>query len=380
MTFSVNGIKQENEQKHPVELLIDVEASLRARKLLEQVGILILSIKEFTQDKKTFGDIYFTIQDHFQIIECVTKYQDLQEAANFFIFCGFELKTINRFRTPITENESTMIIANAKAYTEKRKEELMMKIEEEEKKAKKVYEDQKLEVAKQLIDKVFEKTELTLKRSEGILSISDTKKIKTLVEELKKLRMGTNFEKIRDTIQELFTLLERIDNDYFASINDQTSTIAPDSLVTMTDVAKELERMEKVKILTSLGAKVSLKNQDYAIFGSWAIFRKFLQKDLILKFADLPGLLRSLYDIVELILLITLSLLGVYTLANEIYLFSVNQFGLAYMLMSVGLWGMVIFAARYFRNRNIGRLLLIIAVAILLHYLLMRAVTTNFAL
>ena len=41
---------------------------------------------------------------------------------------------------------------------------------------------------------------------------------------------------------------------------------------------------------------------------------------------------------------------------------------------------MVIFAARYFRNKNIGRLLLIIVVAILLHYVLMRAVTTNFAL
>lgn len=79
-------------------------------------------------------------------------------------------------------------------------------------------------------------------------------------------------------------------------------------------------------------------------------------------------------------MLVVVSLLGVYTLANEIYLFAANQFGLAYTLMSVGLRGMVIFAARYLRNKNIGRLILIIALAILLHYLLMRAVTTNFAL
>jgi len=30
-------------------------------------------------------------------------------------------------------------------------------------------------------------------------------------------------------------------------------------------------------------------------------------------------------------------LLGVYTLSNELYLFAVNQFGLAYMLISVGI-------------------------------------------
>ena len=58
---------------------------------------------------------------------------------------------------------------------------------------------------------------------------------------------------------------------------------------------------------------------------------------MLLKFADVPGLLYSLYDIAELIMLVVVSLLGIYTLANEIYLFSVNQFGLAYMLMSVGL-------------------------------------------
>jgi hypothetical protein len=73
-------------------------------------------------------------------------------------------------------------------------------------------------------------------------------------------------------------------------------------------------------------------------------------------------------------------LLGVYTLSNELYLFAVNQFGLAYMLISVGVWGTVVFMARYFRKRNIGKLLLVIVFAILLHYIFMWAVNTNFAL
>lgn len=110
------------------------------------------------------------------------------------------------------------------------------------------------------------------------------------------------------------------------------------------------------------------------------MFRKFLQKDIVAKLTNIPTLLNLTYDVIELVLLVVICLFGVYALADEVYLFSSNQFGLEYMLMSIGLRGMVIFAARYFRNKNIGRLLLIMTVAILMHYILMRAVTTNFAL
>lgn len=79
-------------------------------------------------------------------------------------------------------------------------------------------------------------------------------------------------------------------------------------------------------------------------------------------------------------MLIVVVLLGIYTLANELYLFSMNQFGLAFSLISMGIRGVVIFAARYFRNKSVGKLLLIMMIAILLHYFMMWVVTTNFAL
>lgn len=86
MTFSLNGIKQERKEKYPVEMLMCIDDQLLARKFLEQQGILILDLKEFYQDKKTFGDIYFTSKFNLQEIEIVTKYEDIQEACNFFSF------------------------------------------------------------------------------------------------------------------------------------------------------------------------------------------------------------------------------------------------------------------------------------------------------
>lgn len=111
MTFSVNGIKEENDEKYNVEMLVCVDASSIARKILETTNILILSVKEFSQDKTLFGDIYFQIEHNFQTIEIVTKYADIQEACNFFTFIGFEIKTINSYSKPLPAKEVEAIIS-----------------------------------------------------------------------------------------------------------------------------------------------------------------------------------------------------------------------------------------------------------------------------
>lgn len=380
MTFSVNGIKQEKNEKYTIEMLVCADAPLLVRKILEEHTILILSLKEFTDDKKTFGDIYFTINLNFQDIDIVTKYTDIQEACNFFTFIGFDIARINSYSKPLSKKEIDAIISHAQSDAANKKTQVREQIEKMENEEKKVYEDVHLESAKKIISRVFEKIDETTKRSAGAISLQDTKKIKALADELKKLRMGTNFEKIREIIQEIFKMIEKINDKRYASIQNANDTISNESLVTKVDVDKELERMENVKILKSLGAHISLKNQDYAIFGSSAIFRKFLQKDFLLKVSNLWWLLYSLYDITEFIVVIVISLLWIYTLANDIYLFSTNQFSFAFSLISIGIRWIVIFASRYFRNKSVGKLLLIILIAIGLHYALMWMITANFAL
>ncbi len=99
--------------------------------------------------------------------------------------------------------------------------------------------------------------------------------------------MGNNVEKITATIQQLFDLLDRIDSIYYAQL-PSASPISPTSLVTQQDISREAEKLENIKILQSLGAKISLKNKDYSLFGTSAIMRKFLQKDMLAKMMDLP--------------------------------------------------------------------------------------------
>ena len=197
----------------------------------------------------------------------MTKYTDIQEACNFFTFIGFDISSINSYSKPISKKEIDTIITNGQTDASTKKADVRKQILEKETEERKVYQDEKLESAKKIISRVFEKVDECTKRSAGTISLIDTKKLKALTEELKKLRMGTNFEKIRETIQDIFKMIEAINDVYYASIQNPNDTISNESLITPVDVDKELERMENVKILKSLHAHISLKNQDYASFG-----------------------------------------------------------------------------------------------------------------
>ncbi|MEI7919155.1 MAG: hypothetical protein WCH65_02890 [bacterium] len=67
------------------------------------------------------------------------------------------------------------------------------------------------------------------------------------------------------------------------------------------------------------------------------MFWKFLQKDLITKWSNIGSVLYNLFDMTELLLLLVIASLGIYTIANEIYLFSLNQYGLSFSLITLGI-------------------------------------------
>jgi hypothetical protein len=82
-------------------------------------------------------------------------------------------------------------------------------------------------------------------------------------------------------------MIEKINDEWYASIQNSDDIISPHSLVTKVDLDRELDRMENVKILKMFHINIPAKHQDYAILGSYGIFWNFLQKDFLYKIADL---------------------------------------------------------------------------------------------
>jgi len=71
-------------------------------------------------------------------------------------------------------------------------------------------------------------------------------------DELKKLKLGTNHERIVEIIEEITTMLDSIENEYYEANKDKEQKIFEDSIVTDVDITKEIHKLEKVEQLKKI--------------------------------------------------------------------------------------------------------------------------------
>ena len=69
--------------------------------------------------------------------------------------------------------------------------------------------------------------------------MQELKKVSSLQEELRKLRMGNNYEKIRDVGKDLIAIIQDIDERHFLDLRSQAKILIKDSEVTDIDLEKE---------------------------------------------------------------------------------------------------------------------------------------------
>jgi len=92
MTFIVNGIKEGFDKKYSIEFVLWVDSSLLAKKFLENIWIIVLSLKEYKETKWKFGNISFTVNYLQQEIPLFANFDgDLSQACDFFLMAGFDI-------------------------------------------------------------------------------------------------------------------------------------------------------------------------------------------------------------------------------------------------------------------------------------------------
>jgi len=71
-------------------------------------------------------------------------------------------------------------------------------------------------------------------------------------DELKKLKLGTNHERIVELVEEMTAILEATENDFYNANTDKDKKIFEDSVVTDVDIQKEINKVEKTQQLKNV--------------------------------------------------------------------------------------------------------------------------------
>ena len=239
MTFRVNGIKQKQSSTTPIVLVVETDSELLVRKLLEKYTILVLSIDEYKQDPKLFGDVWAKIKRGFDGITIVSEGSDVKKVCENLLDMGLEIAEINSYSNPLPSETMQAIINDARTAIQMKQAMEMQSIQGKKDEKKKIYADPKLARAKVVVERIFERIPPLLKNLEGQLESQDIKHISTLQEDLKKLRMGNNYEKIRDLADEILDRMQHMEEVVITLHPEQATEIIKDSVVTDQDIQKE---------------------------------------------------------------------------------------------------------------------------------------------
>lgn len=380
MTFRVNGIKQKQSGNLPIVLVVDSDSSLLVRKLLEKYNILVLDISEYNQEIKTFGDVWVKVKWWFDGITLVSDDADIQNVCKNFLEIGLDIIEINSFAHPLSTGdmetllETTRTLVDAETATEKQV------IQTKKAEQKKIYNDPKLADAKEVVARIFGRIPILMQNLEWTMNGKSLKQISVRQEDLKKLRMGNNFEKIRDLAINLLALMWEWELVYFDQQKITSHPIFPNSVVMDSDFAREEMNLIYAQQRRLLGKLISVHLLDSSIGWNISIFLTFLQKDLFATFTNPTLVLYHLYDALLLCVIFLLSIAGSFVLYNLIWPLVDNLSIMWLPMIKIGCFGLLLWLGSFWKKKDIWNLILIGVLIALAYRLLTWLIITNFAL
>ena len=370
MTFVVNAIKQEKETTNTYSFLLDVDSEQTGRLIIQTTWLLLLSIVRYAQEKTAFGPIYTKVIYEWVPYEIIA--QDtftLKDLCTFFVDCGMDVVDINSFVDVQSPEQVARIISLCKSVRASEIEKARLeKIKTEENDEKKKYfEDRLLKRAKVSITWVLDKIETLLQTKRIHIPPKDQKWIDMQLNDIKKQRMWSNYEKIKVLMQDFFVFLYSLEDAHYGSITENWTTLFSGTTVSMTDLERQVEILEEVKYQSSFGWSVLWWRRQYSSFPIFPYFL-FLKKDLLALFDDLDFFMYKAYEYLLLFLSMLLVFLAGILIFDQLLFLQMNLTSLCYYLVQLWWFSFLFFVAYMFKRDDSYRLLLGLLWAVIVIY------------
>ncbi len=397
MLFHVVGVKEEGKSfdtnidriekddslidRYNLDLLIESEDINNAKKNIEYRWIIAVSITDYKESELKFGNIFLKIKGETQDIRIISNMEEIYDTAVFFYNVGLEISDINYLDNSLDETEIQNILKEAKAYVEEDKKRLKEIIEVKKKKKEYLFSNKDIVKIRDVISEVIVRWDETLQRVIWIVDGKDIKKFKSLRDELSKLRMWTNQIKIIDRWEAYLNLMEKIEIEFLEKkkqdIEDK-DTISKNSVVSNIDIMEEYSRFFKAIKTKAIWWSNKREYGDYITFGMGGMFIRFLYVDIAKKFSNIRKVIYKAYDWIEFLLIAIIVQVVIYMVLNSMG----TDIELKNFVLLSNLWiiGLVVFAAKFLRKKNIIYLIILIPIIVIISIVLIRSLKINLAL
>ena len=212
MYFHLVWIKEKNWKNYDLDILLQWWDEDFIRKFLWIRWVVIVSIGEFKEDPNTFWNINISVVFDDTEIQILTQWDNLDERLYFIIFLWLAPVKANYVNNPISEDEVQKLIESNTLKIKEEDEKVKEQKELAELKEQKKYEESWIKDGLNIINANIDRIEQIMKAWEWLLSWSEIKKLDDYLNEMKKIRLWTNFNKMSSLVLDSHILVKNIRN------------------------------------------------------------------------------------------------------------------------------------------------------------------------
>ena len=307
MFFRAVGIKEIAKKKYNMDVLVDATSPDFVHTLFHDYGIVVLDVSEYPWEISTFWSVDIVVSYGGTDIHIISNLSNLRMIAHKFILMWFDVKYINFLDWRKMNDQSANDILNlAKRDVEMEKNVTQDLWQDEERQEETVYRDEALEKTLAVAEWQIKDINDKIYAIWTSVSSKDLRDIKSMEQELAKLRMWRNMDKIVDLLEKVLTKSLEIKQKYLSSQRENEKLLFKWSGITDIDVQSELNILDKAKNIWKIGKMRTFDDQYYCTFWFFWVQMKFLWRDIASKVMDTPNMLSVIFEFVEYFILFML--------------------------------------------------------------------------
>ena len=308
MYFHLIGIKEKDTQQYQLDILVGGESLSSVKDFLEHWGVVVVSLEEYEKAPEEFGKISMIIPFDTVNISVITYTDTVEKSLRYAFALGLVPSNVKVSDGSVSEQEILALIAGiSKEYEQKRKEWEQTQAEIQKQEVKK-YENKDIKNALKVINSNIDRIDQMLFIGKGILGSDEMKKLVDISNELKKIRLGTNFNKMVRLLSDAQNHITKSENVVLKALDDKKFLIDRNSSVTNIDVISEYAELVKAEEKFVLKKPLTATESLYLSGKSATVFSVFFWKDLSQTFSSLSQLLPSTISLLEYL---TLSIIAI---------------------------------------------------------------------
>ena len=354
MFFRAVGMKEISKNTYNIDILVESDSSNSVKEMLHDYGIVVLDVAEYSWDASSFWNAWIVVSYHGNDINMVSNLNNLRMLAYKFILLWFDVKGINFLGWHKMNEKVADELLNLAKHDVQMEQSMAEDLwQEEEKQEESVYRDEALEKTLAVAEWEIEDINNKIYAIWSDLSTKDLKDIRTMEQELWKLRMWRNMDKIVDLLEKVLIKGLDIKQRYLLAQRPNARLIVDWSGVTDVDVQYELNLLDKAKNINKIGKARTFDDQFYGVFGLVGVRIKFLWRDIIRKFTDIENILSMLFEFLHYLILAVLLVCVLAIWYSSLWVwYEVNAY-LYVILIMCGVWGLVWHGISQYKAENV---------------------------